>query len=290
MFRSVVSGLLWRAADSAATRVRTVQLLACATAMGSIAMVSQGAMMFTATQEFHANKGAYAGNASFSSSSYTNLTTYGATDWAYFGATGSGGSITKVNQMADGSGIGMPTYSDYDRTGTIYQGTSANTYFTFTNGTSPASGTNVSDPGASINRGGSIHYLNDPGPSITFSAPVGTGTNTLDVWFSGFGSASYTIAAFDGSTQIGSTVLVPAGGDQNHDAYVYELDYGGATTTSGLLSFTFGGVGGQDPDSITLNAAALTAAGPEVPEPAAAGLIALGSLGLLARRRARAQR
>ncbi|MEI7908416.1 MAG: chitobiase/beta-hexosaminidase C-terminal domain-containing protein [Verrucomicrobiota bacterium] len=191
-----------------------------------------------------------------------DLTEFGAIDWAYYGVTG--GSIVKVNSKAGGSGLGLPTFSNPNRNGSLQNGTGGNvgTHFAYTDGGSPTSVTDLTAAGATCNRGGSLTYNNDPGPSFTISAPVGEQSKTLYVWLSaykGVGTNAFNFSLWDGATQIGSTLRFNGapGGDAGV-AYIYAIQYGGGTTVSGNLDFKFQMTGGnQDDAKFTLNAAAL---------------------------------
>ncbi len=283
-FERNMSMLLKNIAKSAA-----VLGLVCGTL--GLASPTDAAIVVTATAESSQIGAAYTG-LSFPNGYPNDLTTLGTTDWAYWQGE-VGGVITELNGKSAGSGIGLPVFANPNRNGTVQNqiGGYVGTHFAFTDGTAPASNVDLTSAGVTAQRGGSLTYSNDPGPSFQFSAPVGIADNTLYVWFSAYkavGTNAFNITVWDGLTQIGSTLTADgAPGGDTGTAYVYKFVYGGDTTTSGNLDFKFQMTdGNQDNATFTLNAAALQAAA--VPEPASIallGLLGLGGLLLLPRRR-----
>ena len=238
--------------------IRSLTLYAAAALLGVPS--TRADITFTPTQLFGGYGSAYQ-SYNFPST-INNLTEFGSIDWAYYGVTG--GSIVEVNSKSGGSGLGLPTFSNPNRNGSLQNGTggSVGTHFAYTDGDSPTSVTDLTAAGATCNRGGSLTYNNDPGPSFTVSAPVGEDSKTLFVWLSAskaVGTNAFNLSLWDGATQIGSTVHFDGapGGDAGV-ACIYAIQYGGGTTVSGNLEFKFQMTGGnQDDAKFTLNAAAL---------------------------------
>ncbi len=209
-----------------------------------------------------------------------DLTTYGPSDWSYWGW--SSGAIVETNGKLGGNLIGVPTTpgtitSDQDDAGPGVVGK-----FSFTDGTSPAADSNV-NAGAGMWDGGSWQD-SVPNPELQFTVPVGPGTNTLHLWFSLDKANGILLDMLDsGANVIGTTLNLSNLGGDSRRGYLYKIDYGGADSPD-TVSFRLSLNGRQQNDTrIVLNAAALQQA--VIPEPASLALLATGGLLILGRRR-----
>jgi len=255
--------------------------LAAALMFSASATATHAAVTATITEKVNVQSSNF-GSASFPNNSFDDLTTLGPTDWAIWGL--SSGTIVESNSKSGGSGIGSLTSANPNRSGSSLTSTmDVPTTFDFTDGVSPTSGTNVNG-GVGMNRGNTINFeAPTPGPLFSFDVSVGVPNNTLYVWLSGkkLAASGATLKVLDGASTIQSIGF--GSSDTDVEAgFVYEIVYGGDTTTSGTVTIEIAAPNlRQNDGKLFVHAAALEV----VPEPASLALLGLGGLLMLSRRR-----
>ncbi|MGF1632918.1 MAG: PEP-CTERM sorting domain-containing protein [Phycisphaerae bacterium] len=246
----------------------------------STAAVSHAAIVATFTERVNVQSSPF-GNTSFPDNIFDDLTSLGATDWVTWGLDS--GSIVESNSKLGGVGIGSLTSDNTNRTGALTSSLDVPTTFDYNDGTLPVSASDV-NTGVGRFRGNTQNFgLPVAGPLFRFDVPVGLNDNTLYVWFSGFKLGSVgggnSIKVLDGASIVESATF-GSGSPDVEAGFVYEIVYGGGTTTSGNVTIEIAAPSiRQNNGKLIVHAAALT-----IPEPASAGLVA-GGLGLLMGRR-----
>lgn len=160
-----------------------------------------------------------------------DLTALGPSDWCVW--DWSGNAIVEINGKSGVSLIG-PVADAFDSDAQAVS-TKVVARFSFTDGTSPASGSNV-DAGAGWTRSdwSSNSAQSSVVPTLTLSIPASSVIHTLCLWATGYKGDYLRLRVFDGSgTQVGTTTdgLVSGTGSNGFAAFCYKLEYGGAAAS-----------------------------------------------------------
>lgn len=206
-------------------------------------------------------------------SSPVNLTNEGPVDWAIWDAqaAGSGTSGAPSNRKLGGTAIG--NMSAVVGTPRGITGTFAPPTYTYTNGTSPTSATAASIGAitdTSVNVVGSGWRLSVTGDPLT--------TETVKFYVAGFNGTGTFTATLNGATAYTDSSRVYGG---TRTGALYTLNFKPDSISDLLqVSYVLQSVSGGGNANVDLQAVAVS-----VPEPGGLGLLAIGAVGVMRRRR-----
>lgn len=216
-----------------------------------------------------------------------NLTDLGTLDWAYWTLEGNPATGVPTNSMSGATLIGSATAvgGGSVRGSTTTTGAVPENYFTFSNGSTPASGTGVMTTGVF----NSQLVTTGAGVSVLIDLPT-VQTYTVYVWASGFSINSSTFtAALNGATSFVSSAIIDNTGTSAKDTYLVTLTVTPNTAGDDLTISAVAGASGGASSHILISGIAIS--GPAaIPEPSTvAALAGVGALvvGVIARRRGR---
>lgn len=208
----------------------------------------------------------------FPSDATYNLTALGGLDWVYWTQEGSPAANNPTNSKSGAALIGAATaVGGGDVRGSTNTSSVPENYFTFSDGTSPASGTAVQTTGIFNTQ----LQTSGAGVSVAIDLPT-VQSYTVYVWASAFSLSSSTFtASLSGASSFVSTAIMDSTGTSSKDTYLITLtvtpDNPGDDLTITAVAGTSTGVSSH----ILISGIAVSLA--TIPEPGAAGVLAGGA-------------
>ena len=223
-------------------------------------------------------------SADFTANTTFNLTNMGTLDWAYWNLAANPASGAPTNSKNGATLIGSATAVGGGgvRGSMTTTGAVPESYFTFTDGASPGSGTSVMSTGIFNTQLATV----GAGVSILVDLPT-VQTYTIYIWASAFALNTSTFtAALSGTTSFVSTVLLDSSGTATKETYLITLTVTPDTAGDDLMLSAVAGSSGDASSHILISGIAVSPFA--IPEPGATGAmagVAALAAGMLARRR-----